>query len=438
MEPHDSTPAAGGDRPATEPDSIARDYLQLALRLEKLLPGLIDVYFGPPDLKAAIDAEAPRPAARLREDASALASLFSTEQMPPDRRSWLQAQLVALEAQALMLAGDPLPYSEYVACILDQPPELIPEAAFESAQDDLARLLPPAEGEETLAARLDAWTACFTIPSDRLPAVADWLLARVRDRADRLLGLPSGERAEVVFFSGRPRRTRNLYRGGCLTWVEIDRERPWNPAGLIQMATRECYPGWHTVHAWRESCLVEDLGRWEAGVTLVPAPETLIGSGLALHGERMAIPDEALPDLLLELFDRAGLAITADGPAAREAALIQARIRRAMASLRAVTANAAYMLHAEGARRDEVAAYLGRYLLIGPDMVERRMESIEDPLRRARVVAGHEGERLLRRWFELGPANEQPGRFSRLLREQLTPGALRADLSTLGFGGGNW
>jgi hypothetical protein len=65
------------------------------------------------------------------------------------------------------------------------------------------------------------------------------------------------------------------------------------------------------------------------------------------------------------------------------------------------------------------------------------MALIDHPISRAEVVVGGEGERLLRRWFELGPAEEQVDRFGRLLREQLTPGAIAADLAAVGFGP-NW
>jgi hypothetical protein len=48
-------PALGGVRQVPEPDAIARDYLLLALRLDQRMPGLVDGYFGPADLKARVD-----------------------------------------------------------------------------------------------------------------------------------------------------------------------------------------------------------------------------------------------------------------------------------------------------------------------------------------------------------------------------------------------
>ena len=197
--------SAGGDRSMPAPDPIACDYLLLALRVGKALPGVVDAYFGPTELKAQVEAESPYTAARLREDASALEARILREVGDPDRRRWLQAQLVAFEAQALMLAGDPLPYSDYVACLFDLEPEHTPESVFESAADELTRLVPSGERRsETMVDRLAGWDAQFKIAPDRLPTLVDWLVAQLRDRADRLLGLPTGERVEFVYVSGGP------------------------------------------------------------------------------------------------------------------------------------------------------------------------------------------------------------------------------------------
>ena len=432
-------PAVGGDRLVPAPDPIARDYLLLALRLGKLLPGVVDAYFGPADLKAQVDAEGPRTAAGLREEASALEARLVREVADPDRERWLRAQLVAFEAQALMLAGDPLPYADYLACLFDLDPEPTPESVFESAADDLARLLPSGEMRtETLTDRLAAWDAGFTIDPERLPAMVDWLVGQVRDRADRLLGLPTGEHIEFVFVSGGPWGAFNQYEGGCRTLIEVNTDLLCRPAELIEMAAHECYPGRHTEHGWKERRLVDEMGRLEGSIALLNTPQALIGEGLAYLGERMVAPDDVMPGLLLELYERGGLAIAADKPAAREAAEKQVRIGRALTSLRGVTANAAFMLHADGIGREEVTEYLRRYLLIDTDRAERRLALIEDPICRAEVVVGSEGERLLRRWFELGPETEEVDRFGRLLREQLTPGSVSSDLAAAGFNHGGW
>jgi hypothetical protein len=437
---NESLPAVGRDRKMPAPDPIARDYLLLTLRLGKLLPGLIEAYFGPADLKAQVEAEAPSTSSALRAQASALDSRLNAEVPEPERRRWLQAQLVALEAQALLLTGDPLAYTDWVTCLLDMTPERTPDTVFESAAEDLAKLLPSGEMRtETVADRLAAWNARFKIDPERLPAVVDWLVGVIRERVDRLFGLPQGEEVEFVYVAGGPWSAFNQYEGRCRSVVEVKTDLVCRPADLIQMVARSCYPGRHTEHAWKESRLVGELGRLEASVSLLNTPATVIAEGLAYLGERMVAPDETMPELLIELYGRGDLAIAADRPAAIDAAERQTRMRRLVSSLRGVSANAAFMLHADGTSRQEVAAYLHRYLLISREWADKRLSMIEsDPVFRAQFIVGHEGEQLLRRWFEFGPSGEQVERFGRLLREQLTPGWISADLSSTGFGAGSW
>ena len=119
----DLVPAVGGTRMVPAPDPVARDYILLALRLDQHIPGLVDGYFGPADLKATVDMEQLRSPARLRDDATALRDRLAAEVADPDRRAWLDAQLVALETQAGGLAGETLPYLDYVTrCFAYTPP----------------------------------------------------------------------------------------------------------------------------------------------------------------------------------------------------------------------------------------------------------------------------------------------------------------------------
>ena len=98
--------AVGGTRTVPPPDPIAREYLLLALRLDHLIPGLSDGYFGPAELKADADMGRLRSPAGLRDDAAAVRERLTSEVAEPDRRAWLDAQLVALETQAAALAGE--------------------------------------------------------------------------------------------------------------------------------------------------------------------------------------------------------------------------------------------------------------------------------------------------------------------------------------------
>ena len=415
------TPAVGGGRNVPLPDPVARDYLLLALRLDRHIAGLVDGYFGPADLKDLVDAEQPRSPARLVEDAAALRARLPAEVDEPDRQRWLDVQLIALEAQARTLAGEALPYLEQVSACFDYRPTHTPEAVFDAAAAELDALLP---GPGPLASRIAAWDDRHTVPADRIQSVVDALLPDFRRRAAALFGLPEGEGLAVSLVRDQPWSGYNWYDGGRRSRVELNTDLPIRAADLLSVLPHETYPGHHLEHAWHEAHLVDGLGRMEASVLCINTPECLLSEGLADLGRRFAVPPAEEVDMLVEVYRLAGLPAAADPAEARATAERQAAITRATSAVRGVAGNAALLLHADGAPSEDVLAYLERRLLSTPERAAKRLEFISHPLWRTYVFVYFEGERLLRRWLETVPPAEQPARFRRLLVEQLTPSAI--------------
>ena len=426
-----TTLAVGGQRRVPLPDPIARDYLLLALRLDQHVPGTVDGFFGPADLKAQVDMEQLRAPVTLADDASALLLRLPAEIAEPDRRDWLSHQLVALRTQAEILAGASLPYLELVTRLFAWTPERRDETVFDLAAAELEDLLP---GHGPLEERLDAWDQQFVVPVERLRDVVDWLVARFRARAEATFGTPRGEDLRVRLVTNQPWSGYNWYEGGLRSRVEINTDLPVRAADLLNTVAHETFPGHHLEHAWKEASLVDGARRLEPSILLINAPECLISEGLADLGFGFAVPPSEEPDVLVELFERAALPIAADSAAARDAAARTAAMRRPRRRLAEARVNAALLRHADGAPHDEALAYLQRVGRLSRPLAEKRLEFIEHPLWRTYVFVYHEGEALLRRWLDAVPVADRPGRFGRLLREQLSPAAIAADIARPGQG----
>ena len=414
-------PAVGGTRTVPAPDPIARDYILLGLRLDQHIPGLVDGYFGPADLKATVDMAQLRAPARLRADAAALRDRLPAEVAEPDRRAWLDLQLAALETQAAALAGDPRPYLEHVTRCFAYAPPRIPDARFDAAAATIDALLP---GDGPLADRLTAWDARFVVDVDRLPAVVEWLVGRFRATAASTFGLPEGEDLRVSLVTSQPWSAYNWFDGGRRSRVDVNTDLPVRAPDLIGLVAHEAYPGHHLEHAWKEAELVDQAARLEASILLINTPECLISEGLADVGIRFAAPPADRVDLLVEILDRAGLPVASDPVATRDAATRAIALDEPRHALGSIRGNAALLRHADGRSHEEVLAYLmevGRY---SPAVAAKRLEFIEHPLWRTYVFVYAEGEALLGRWIDAVPEGEGAARFDRLLREQLSPPAV--------------
>jgi hypothetical protein len=415
-------PAVGGQRTVPAPDPVARDYILLALRLDQHTPGLVDGYYGPAALKAQVDMEQPRPPARLRDDAALLRARLPVEVAQPDRRLWLDAQLVALETQAAALAGDALPYLEHVTRCFDHTPTWIPDERFDDAAARIDDLLP---GGGPLEDRLAAWDARLEVPIERLPAVLAWLVERFRGVAAARFGLPDGEDLRLGLVRDQPWAAYNWFDGGRRSRIDFNTDLPARAPSLPGTLAHETYPGHHLEHATKEAELVDGHGRLESSILLINTPECLISEGLADLGERFVAPATERADLLVELFERAGLA-SRDPAAARATAEHAAAIETHRTTLGTIGGNAALLRHVEGRSHDQVIAYLRDVGRLAPPRAEKRLEFIEHPLWRTYVFVYADGEAMLEQWVDAVPEAERAARFGRLLREQLTPAAVRS------------
>jgi hypothetical protein len=416
----------GGERTVPAPDPIARDYLLLALRLDQRDPGLVDGYLGPADLKARVDMEQVASPARLRDDAAALRARVAAEVPEPDRRAWLDAQLVALETRAAVLAGESFDYLDEVALAYAWTPTRRGEAAFDLAAAEVERLLP---GEGSVDERLVAWDERFVIDPERLPAVVDWLVAELRSLALPRFGVPDGDALRVGLVRGQPWSGYNWYDGGLRSRVDLNIDLPIRAPDLLDTIAHETYAGHHLEHAWHEADLVEGAGRLEASVLLLLTPECLLSEGLADLGPRLLLPPDPRVELLAELFARAGLAVGAEPTVAREAAERVVDLAPFQRRLAEVAVDAALLRWADGAASDETLAFLRRYGRLPEERARKRLDFIEHPRWRTYVHVYYEGEPLLRRWVDAAPDGDRDARFRRLLREQLTPTAIAAELA---------
>ena len=420
------TPAAGGTREVPVPDAIARDYLLLALRLDQHVPGTVDGYFGPASLKAQADMEQLRSPARLAEDAVELRSRLADE-VPEDgaRRHWLDLQLVALETLARTAAGERIPYLDQVTRCFAFTPSRRPDARLEAAAGALDALL---DGPGSLAERLVAEDARWTVPQERLTAVVDALVPRFRAWAATHYPMPPDEDLRVSLVRDQPWSGYNWYDGGYRSRVDFNLDLPVRLPSFIGTVAHETYPGHHLEHARKEQVLVEELGHLEASVLVINAPECLISEGLANLGRELVVPPADRQALLAELALVAGLELAGDPGALVDAAARQALIAGHRETLDEARLNAALMLHAEGRPRDEVLAYLVDVGRFAPAMAGKRLEFIEHPLWRLYIYVYFEGEQLLRRWLHLVPEADRPARFGRLLAEPHTPRSIQAEI----------
>src|SRR3954464_9287499 len=107
--------------------TAAERYLLLGLRVGRHGEGIVDAYFGPPELAEAVEAAPPVEPAALAADADALLDELED--------GWLRDQVAGLRAFAGVLAGESIPYADEVERCYGVRPTRTDEAVFAAAHE---------------------------------------------------------------------------------------------------------------------------------------------------------------------------------------------------------------------------------------------------------------------------------------------------------------
>ena len=401
-------------------DEVAREYLVIGLGLDRLQEGIVDSYFGPPELRdeaAAQDASAVSLAGRAFKLRARLESLTGDTQ----RRDWLDRQLVAMETLAQTLGGQKMAYTEEVERCFDARPEPIPPETYAQIRRDLEELL---SGQGDLRQRIEARDTRFTVPTEHIGSIAEWLATELRADSAAAWPIPDGEELVVSLVTGQPWAAYNWYDGSLRSRIEIEISVPVRAPQLIGTLAHETFPGHHLEHAWKEQRLLRERGHVEASMLLINTPEAYISEGLAEVGHTLVVSAARWQELLIEVCERAGIALDAEG-AEREW-----RTSQVLRRLRAASGDAALQLHSARRSVEDVKRFLVEDGLYTPDRAAKTLDFITHPLWRTYVFCYGGGERLLSAWCSAaGDADARKQRFYRLLTEQLTPSGIAAEIA---------
>ena len=381
-------------------EPVVERYVRLGLQVGRHVDGIVDAYFGPPELSAAVEAEPPVEPNVLVADAETLLGELDD--------GWLRDQAIGLRTYAGVLAGESLSYSDEVEGCYGVRPSYTDEDVFSAAHQHLDGLLP---GDAPLAERYQEWQKSTRVPVDQAESVLEAVIEEARSWTRRLFGLPEGESVELEIVHDEPWMAFCAYRGNLRSHIEVNVDLPMSGIELLRLAIHETYAGHHAERSTKEQVLVRERGLLEETLVLVPTPQALIAEGIAELAPELLLDGEAGPSLAAVVQD-AGIAFELEHARA---------VERAAEPLGWVEVNAALMLYEQGAAEDAVHAYLEQWGLQTAQVASHVIRFLNAPTSRSYVMNYPAGRRLCRTYV-----NDDPERFRRLLGEQVRIGHLLA------------
>lgn len=402
-------------------DELARRYLLLGLRLDRISPGFVDSYVGPPEL-AEIARGEPKPlAAELHAEALALQDIAETlegDGVDGDhRRVWFLGQLRAISALARQADGEEIAYLDFVEELFGIPIRPVPEAELSAARERVDAALP---GRGSLHERLEEQRAAIRVPPELVVPAVEASASRFRAATLRDFQLPSEESIEWQVAHDQPWMAYAGFLGNGRTRIEVNVDLPADVGLIAFWAAHEAYPGHHAEAVTKERTLVEAADLGEATMQTMNTPEAVLAEGQADVGMEVVMTDAELANELERIGKMAG--VRADWAAA-------VAVRRGLNALQGSMGNAGILLHHDGRSEREVREYLAEVAVRPPDRIDHAIRVLRDPVNRTYSFTYSEGARLIRPWLEI---EGQTLGFQRLLSEELSPAVLLRDLAAAG------
>jgi hypothetical protein len=395
-------------------------YVQLAFWIDRYIPGYVDAYDGPPEMKAQAIAGDRPPLSALDELADSLDQSLSSERgLVPDRRAFLEAELRAMRTTIQILGGQAPDFVDEVERLYGVTPAWVDERVFEDAHQALNDIVP---GSEPLLARVQGFQDRSRVTVAVARTIIRQVLEDFRSRAARLFSLPPGEDCELAFVTDKPWFAYHWYLGEGQSRIEFNQDFPMQAWGLPFIVAHEAYPGHHTEFAIKEDHLYRRAGRLEHAILLSNTPSALVSEGLAQNALAALVSDGELAALLRACYAQAGLP---PDDAARVPAFAAARRQ-----LEGVTDNQLLLLYRDHAPETAVAAYGQRFALTTADDEARSLRFFKDPLARAYSYNYTLGRQLVATFLDGAP--DRTRAFQHLLAEPWTPAQIRGLAQTPG------
>jgi len=401
----------------TDNQQLIDEYIKLAFSIEEYMPGYVDSYFGPEELKAQAKQDGKIPLQSLTERTARLASDISQADMDAQRKDFLARQVTAMQMSVRLLGGEQVSLAEETQALYDIQPVWKDESIVEEGHKELTSLLPPGN---SLTEQMQEWNRSLEIPIEKVKELVPVIIKRLRELTHKKFDLPKNETFSLEFVSDQPWGAYNWYLGGFQSRIDFNTDLPSQVNSLADLLAHEGYPGHHTELSIKEEKLVRQKQYYELTINLINSPSCVIAEGIATTALKTILTRTEMEDWYREeILHLAGMTHI---DAKRLMDIGNARMK-----MFGVVGNAAFMMYDQNKSKDEISLYLQKYNLATEKRAQKNIEFISNPLYRSYIFTYHVGRDLFEELFTHVDRDEY---FGRTLEEPVTPSQIRQWIST--------
>jgi hypothetical protein len=263
-------------------DRFIKEYILLALRINRIFDGYVDAYYGPSELKEMIENEPIRSATKLINETRTLQKKLAQKINDSTRERYIGTNLKAMEAFLTILSGKKIDFIEQVNAILGVTPDIFPnDREFYDLQEQFNQSY---IGVGTLNERMESYKERRRIPIDefipKFKRALEITCFRTKELFPNLL--PESESFTIQLSKEKVGWAfYNQYQGNYHSLFKINPFQPLYWTTFLSSAAHEGYPGHHTEFTVKNKLLYDQLKWSEHCIILLNTPAGVVIEGIA-------------------------------------------------------------------------------------------------------------------------------------------------------------
>jgi len=264
---------------------FGKDFLLLALRINKLKLGYVDFYIGPKKLRKVVDNEEITSPKKLLTDCSTLQGKLLVQGYNKIRENYIAKILISMRTSIEVLNGIDIPIQDQFLKFYDIALEPVDESEFDKLKNKIENAY---GGSGSLEEQMSDLRLLRTIPKAEVFVLFNKALKIVELRTKEIFRnlLPKKEKIIINLVKDDNNDEikwayYNWYLGNFHSRVDVNPNFNMYWTTLLDAAAHEGYPGHHTEFSIKEWKLYRKLNQFEHSILLLNSPKLIISEGIA-------------------------------------------------------------------------------------------------------------------------------------------------------------
>jgi len=286
---------------------FGKDFLLLALRINKHIKGYVDFYFGPQKIRQIVDNESPTSPNKLLRDSITLIQLLGAQGYDKERERYLEKLLTAMKTSIEILNGTEISIKDQFVNLYDVDLQPAKEAELDNLKEDFEDAY---RGSGSLEERMNKLRITRKVPESKVFKFFKKAVDITEKRTKELFVdlLPKNERIiiDVVKNDNSKEKVKwncyNWYLGKYISRIEVNPNYQMYWTIFLSYTSHEAYPGHHTEFVIKEERLYRELNQFEHSILILHSPKLVISEGIANKAISILFSNQEVAEIGLNEF----------------------------------------------------------------------------------------------------------------------------------------